>query len=153
MRKLRGKIVGVTTLVLGMLVVPTSALVLSTPGAAYAAAYDDQWADETSCGNSAITARVATLSTGKVELRYSTGCRTIWSRVTVYRSALIVDPFAWAVRNTDGRHTAGINKCYTDGAGNFVCYSPMLNDAGVTSYAAGEWTSIDGYHTTRTSSY
>lgn len=52
--------------------------------------------------NTAITAKTAYPATGKVEPRYSTECRTVWSRVTVYPGVLIKDPFAEVIRDSDG---------------------------------------------------
>jgi hypothetical protein len=153
MPTLRGKFVGAVASAAGLLLMATSALLLATPGTASAATYDFKWPDTTGCQDTGITVATAALATGKVELRYSTKCRTVWSRVTVYPNALIKDPNAWVVRNSDGASTAGIVKIISDSAGDIIAFSEMLNDAGVTSYARGSWTSGDGPHSARTASY
>lgn len=153
MRTPRGKVAGAVASATGLLVMATSAMVLATPGTANAATYDFKWPDTTGCENTGITVHTAALATGKVELRYSTKCRTVWSRVTVYPNAEIKDPNAWVVRNSDGDSTGGAVKLITDSAGDIIVFSEMLNDAGVTSYARGTWTSADGPHSARTASY
>lgn len=152
MRIMRGRAIGVAISMAGLLVTTVSALVLSTPGTADAATYDYQWPDDTHCQDTAITLSTASLATGKVELRYSTACRTVWSRVTVYPNALIKDPQAWVIRNSDGAEASGIVKLLGYADGTIVAFSEMLNDAGVTSYAGGSWTVLNGYHTTHTGS-
>lgn len=153
MRTPRSKVAAALASTTGLMVMATSAMVLATPGIANAATYDGQWPDTTGCQNTGVTVATAALATGKVELRYSTKCRTVWSRVTVYPNALIKDPNAWVVRNSDGDTTNGAVKLITDSAGDIIVYSRMLNDAGVTSYARGTWTSADGPHSARTASY
>ena len=152
MRIMRRKAIGVAISAVSLLAT-TSALALLTPGTANAATYDNKWPDETGCSNTAVTIYTVSQATGKLELRYSTACRTVWARITVYPNALIKDPQAWVVRNSDGRNNGGIVKISSPGDGSIVAFSEMLNDAGVTSYAAAQWTTSEGNHTARTASY
>ena len=152
MRIMRRKAIGVAISTVSLLVA-TSALALFTPGPANAATYDNQWPDETGCSNTAVTIYTVSQATAKLELRYSTACRTVWARLTVYPNALIKDPQCWVVRNSDGKNDGGIVKISSSGDGSIVAFSEMLNDAGVTSYAAADWTTSEGHHTARTASY
>jgi len=147
------KPIGVVISALALLAATTSALLLSTPGTAYAANYDFTWPDDTGCSNTAVTIYTASIATGKVELRYSTSCRTVWSRITVFPNALIEDPEGGAHRNSDGFDSSGVVKLTSGANGSVVAFTRQLNDAGVTSYAWGQWTTSDGFHKIRTASY
>ena len=165
MRIMRRRVIGVAISTVSLLVT-TSVFALSTTSdtakaattanaatTAIAATYDNQWPDETSCGRTAVTVKTTSTATGLLELRYSTACRTVWARLSVYPDAFIEDPQCWVVRNSDGRTTAGIVKMYNDDTGSTVAFSEMLNDAGVTSHASADWTTSEGHHTASTASY
>src|SRR5437868_12525411 len=109
MRIMRRKVIGIAISTVSLLAA-TSALALSTPGTANAATYDNQWPDDTGCSNTAVTVRTTSTATARLELRYSTACRTVWARLTVHPNALIKDPQCWVVRNSDGSGTGGIVK-------------------------------------------
>jgi Protein of unknown function (DUF2690) len=152
MRIMRRKAIGIAISTVSLLAA-TSALTLSTAGIANAATYDNQWPDDTGCSSTAVTVRTTSTATALLELRYSTACRTVWARLTVHPNALIKDPQCWVVRNSDGKSTAGIVKITSSGNGTIVAFSEMLNDANVTSYAAADWTTVEGHHTAHTGSY
>jgi hypothetical protein len=89
------------------------------------------------CGGDART--VQSLRLGGVallELRYSGSCRATWARISnapwvdhdTFPSAALIH------RNSDGREYS----C-TVPLGATSCYTPMVNDANVTSYAYGAW--------------
>ena len=108
---------------------------------AQAATYDNVDPSSTSCANSASTVSSASIKTssgqtlGQVELRYSSTCRTVWARVSGggYKAAEAAGPTGKIVRNSDGK-VLYLTHCNSD---HSSCYSNMLNDAGVTSYAVG----------------
>jgi hypothetical protein len=152
MRIMRRKVIGVALSTISLLVA-TSALALSTQRTADAATYDNQWPDTSGCGNTAVTVKTTSTPTALLELRYSTACRTVWARLTVHPNALIKDPQCWVVRNSDGKNNGGIVKISYPDDGSVVVFSEMLNDAGVTSYAAADWTTSEGHHTAHTASY
>lgn len=111
-----------------------------------ASIYDGQSPYYNNCASSAYTARSAYLKdpsgnvVGIVELRYSPTCRTVWARVTDYLSNNGYIPGvqgtvdAYVHRNSDGRQES----CTSTQVGQTSCYTPMLDDAGVTSYAHGD---------------
>ncbi|MEU1229689.1 DUF2690 domain-containing protein [Streptomyces sp. NPDC005828] len=125
-------------------------------GTANASGYD--WADPISsgCSNDAYTARSSALpdndeQIGTVELRYSTACRTTWVRV--YADG--PDFGGYVNRNQDGA-TQWCGGPSIAPNGQEYCFSPMLNDAGYTSYAAVHASDSTGYNesgTHTTSSY
>jgi hypothetical protein len=105
-----------------------------------AAAYDNVNPETSACSNTAITALVANIYyggswVGSVELRYSTACRTVWARVNGPRGVPgdSSGPTGFVHRNSDGRQ---LSTSHCNSAGT-SCWSNMLNDAGVTSYAKG----------------
>jgi hypothetical protein len=111
-----------------------SSTFLVSENKAHAATYDGDSPVLSGCANDAYTARSATLASGSIiELRYSPSCRTVWARIT---NPVVDDnnnySFAIVTRNSDG-HTYS---CLVP-TGAKSCYTPMLNDAGVTSYAKG----------------
>lgn len=154
MRIMRRKVIGIAISTVSLFAA-TSALALSTAGTANAATYDYQWPDTSGCQNTAITVKTTSTPTALLELRYSTACRTVWARLTVYANALIKDPQSWVVRNSDGASTGGAVKVTTPTPpdGSITVFSRMLNDANVTSYAAADWTTVEGHHTAHTGSY
>lgn len=107
-----------------------------------ASTYDGKDPNKTGCAKGSYTKwshRVfrGTTVVGNIELRYSPHCRTVWSRVTS-SDAICTDggggpincTYAEIDRNSDGKYEQ--QWCSGD-----YCFSPMLNDSGVTSYASG----------------
>ncbi|MCX4760293.1 YjfA family protein [Streptomyces sp. NBC_01275] len=85
-----------------------------------------------------------------VELRYSPSCRAAWARIShaSYNTLDQFTPYATVRRNSDGReYTCAVA---TTGTG---CYTKMVNDINVTSYAKGMWDSGARTYEGRTSSY
>lgn len=124
---------------------------------ASAASVDGSDPQATGCANTAKTVSSAAIydsghtEIGYVELRYSTGCRTTWARVTSligYNSDRGISETT-ITRNSDGRSYTKTFSAY----GQTSVYTPQVNDAGVTSYAYGEID--DGIHfdSARTASY
>jgi hypothetical protein len=123
------------------------------PGVAQAAAYDGQDPIASGCANTATTAESAAFVykgavVGHIELRYSTACRTVWARLTSKTSNGIGN--VW--RQSDSLNYA----CGGQSPGSlawsatlsaYSCYTPMVNDANVTSFAFGEiqFTNPPGY--------
>jgi hypothetical protein len=116
-----------------------SLLAIASP--ASAAAYDGTDPNSAGCASGAITARKAFDSIDavdliEVDLRYSPRCKTAWARITL----LGLGPcpsgapcgYVTVHRNSDGRQYS----CSIP-AGAHGCYSPQVNDNGVTSYATG----------------
>ncbi|TDU04990.1 uncharacterized protein DUF2690 [Streptomyces sp. 846.5] len=122
-------------------------LALSLPTQASAATYDGQDPAASGCSSTAVTAKSAPIyrgdgaQVGTIQLRYSTKCRTVWARIiTPYNAGIAV-----VHRNTDNATEAcPINTNtlkWSSSLGDYSCYTPMLNDANVTSYA---WGQVDG---------
>lgn len=74
---------------------------------------------------------------GEVELRYSPTCRTVWARVT---NKVSDAGNGWDYRNPwgTGFWDCGISK-WSSTVNGYSCYTPMLYDAGQTSYARGQF--------------
>ncbi|MFE7955636.1 DUF2690 domain-containing protein [Streptomyces sp. NPDC057413] len=124
----------------------SAALVVGLTGSANAAAYDYQDPISSGCANTATTARstavyVGSTRVGTIELRYSTGCRTVWARVTStgpYGDAAVTRTSDWEWDHCD-------TLSYSSSLGAYSCYTNMLNDAGVESYAQGSASLSNGY--------
>ena len=106
--------------------------------------YDGQDPVASGCSKSSTTIDSRGLFDGEVELRYSTACRTVWARVTIGTGSVDHSYALWAeiVRPNDGSELV----CNYGGPGTFSnstnggetgCYTPMLDDAFMTSYATG----------------
>ncbi|MGW4160434.1 DUF2690 domain-containing protein [Streptomyces sp. NPDC004788] len=136
---------------------------VATGGSAQAATYDGWDPASTSCGGTTSTVQSAGLYDpyfgtyqGSIELRYNSGCRTTWARISLNytqsdcgnASAGHACAQAKVIRNSDGRSYS----C-TVSVGSSSCYTPMVNDAGVTSYAEGMVDGAGGLKYTRTGSY
>ncbi len=83
---------------------------------------------------------------GRIELRYSPTCRTVWARLVNYMNwepGNAHEGSPYVHRNSDGR-TYGRVACDRNSGRDTRCWTSMLNDANVTSYAEGV---IDGYPT------
>ncbi|MDQ0757549.1 DUF2690 domain-containing protein [Streptomyces canus] len=127
-----------------------SGLAILPATGASAAAYDGQSPVTSGCANSAITARAENIyvdgeKIGKIELRYSTSCRTAWGRVTAYY--LAGNGQAHVVRISDKKSYYCDNTDWSDVLNGFTCYTAMVNDAGVTSLA---WGQVDDFDTGET---
>ncbi|WP_433610235.1 DUF2690 domain-containing protein [Dactylosporangium sp. CA-139114] len=141
--------------------VVATALVI-TPGRAFAATWDGQMASQTVCGNTVITGAERTITTssqlgtvvGKVELRYSTNpnCRTVWARIT---SKVVASNQlgGFIARNSDGASYQCSEFGWSDNLQANYCLTPMLNDAGVTSYAKGAVLYQGAYYFGQTTNY
>ncbi|MEU6976012.1 MULTISPECIES: DUF2690 domain-containing protein [unclassified Streptomyces] len=134
-----------------------------TGGSAQAATYDGADPASTYCGGTTSTVKSATIygpndsyNRGTIELRYNSACRTTWARITLTNpqgwcgnaSAGVACALAQVTRNSDGRTYS----CHVP-QGSTSCYTPMVNDAGVTSYAYAELDWASGVSHTYTGSY
>ncbi|MDX3246667.1 DUF2690 domain-containing protein [Streptomyces sp. ME18-1-4] len=124
-----------------------AALVVGLTGSASAAAYDYEDPISSGCANTAITAQstgiyVGSTRVGTIELRYSTGCRTVWARVKS------TGPYGGATvtRTSDYDWDRCGSLSYNSSMGQYTCYTRMLNDAGVESYAHGSASASNGYN-------
>jgi hypothetical protein len=128
-----------------------------TGGAAYAATYDGLVPQSTSCWNDRHLVASDYLYAGSynsgaiIDLYYSRSCRTTWARI---QNGTIAEPgsdaggVAQIIRNSDGRtYTCHV----TDTSG--TCWTQMVNDANVTSYAYGVEDGGAFYATGRTLNY
>jgi len=136
------------------------AMVAAT-GVSNAYAYDGSDPSSTGCASGATTVESATVKNanatfGTIELRYSTACHTAWARLTLNytqsacgtASAGYDCAHAYVVRNNDGRtYSCTISK------GQTQCYTPMVYDKGLTSYAQASIDSAAGSASTRTAAY
>ncbi|MFF0477759.1 DUF2690 domain-containing protein [Streptomyces sp. NPDC004284] len=123
------------------------ALAVGFSGSASAAAYDNQDPNSSGCASTAITAKsspiyVGSTQVGTIELRYSTSCRTVWGRV---RST---GPYGHATvtRTSDWEWNYCDNLSWNSSLGQYSCYTAMLNDTNVESYATGHASASNGYN-------
>ncbi|MEU0836696.1 DUF2690 domain-containing protein [Streptomyces sp. NPDC005969] len=138
------------------------ALIAGT-GGAQAYTYDGSDPSSTGCSSDASTVASAPMKTllsgyhvGTIEMRYSLNCHTAWARLTLdgpesacgNASAGRACSTASIVRNNDGRtYTCTIRQ------GQTQCYTPMVYDKGLTSYARGVIDAASGIINVRTVSY
>lgn len=104
----------------------------------------------TYCQGDARTEESVRLGQALLELRYSPGCRAAWARISNagYVPQDNFTPFATIHRNSDGReYSCSVPR------GETSCYSRMVNDRNVTSYAKGMWDSGARIYEDRTASY
>jgi hypothetical protein len=102
------------------------------------------------CQSDARTVQSLRLGQALLELRYSGSCRAAWARISNagYDHHDQFTPWATVHRNSDGReYTCSVPR------GGSSCYTRMVNDAGVTSYAKGMWDSGARIYEGRTGSY
>ncbi|NNN36876.1 DUF2690 domain-containing protein [Streptomyces sp. S3(2020)] len=102
------------------------------------------------CQGDARTEESVRLGQALLELRYSPSCRAAWGRISNagYDTRDQFTPYATVHRNSDGReYSCSVS---TDGTS---CYTRMVNDANVTSYAKGMWDSGARTYEDRTASY
>ncbi|MFE9772057.1 DUF2690 domain-containing protein [Streptomyces sp. NPDC005931] len=85
-----------------------------------------------------------------VELRYSPSCRAAWARISHagYDTRDQFTPYATVHRNSDGKEYT----CWVPQGGS-GCYTRMVNDANVSSFAKGMWDSGARIYEGRTASY
>ncbi len=133
-----------------------AATIALVPGTAHASTLDGLDPIRSGCAGSAITAEIAGLvssdggiSNGVIELRYSTVCRTVWARViTGFQHG-----YALVHRNSGGSEFCGTALTWSQSLYAYTCYTPMLDDSNMTSYAAGADFSASGTETGQTASY
>ncbi|MCX5226843.1 DUF2690 domain-containing protein [Streptomyces sp. NPDC006553] len=134
-----------------------------TGGSAQAAQYDGADPASTYCGGTTGTPRSAAVHdprygfhVGTIDLRYNSGCRTVWARIT------LDNPQGWCGDSAAGQPCATAEVIReSDGAtlscqvpqGGTSCYTRMLNDAGVQSHAQGITYTSGGLRYTPTGSY
>ncbi|MER6064674.1 DUF2690 domain-containing protein [Streptomyces sp. NPDC001792] len=136
------------------------AMVAAT-GVSNAYTYDGSDPSSTGCSSGATTVESATVRNsnatfGTIELRYSLACHTAWARLTLNytqyecgNAAAGYDcPHAYVVRNNDGRTYS----C-TIYQGQSSCYTPMVYDKGLTSFAKANIDSAAGTADVRTAAY
>lgn len=120
---------------------------LALTGSAQAATYDGQDPLATGCSSSALTMesapvyRIDGTQTGTIELRYSTSCKTVWARLVSYYS----QGFATASRDQDGATYSCTSLTWSSSLNAYSCYSRMLNDYGMSSYAYGQNLGLGGW--------
>ncbi|MER7900720.1 DUF2690 domain-containing protein [Streptomyces sp. NPDC096046] len=104
----------------------------------------------TYCQSDARTVQSVKLGQALLELRYSPSCRAAWGRISnaSYDTRDQFTPYATVHRNSDGREYT----CWVSTTGS-SCYTAMVNDANVTSYAHGMWDSGVYVYEGRTASY
>ncbi|MFF7680041.1 DUF2690 domain-containing protein [Actinacidiphila glaucinigra] len=102
------------------------------------------------CQSDARTVQSLALGQAVLELRYSPTCRAAWARISnaSYNTFDQFTPYATVHRNSDGREYS----CSVSTSGS-SCYTLMVNDANVTSYARGMWDSGARTYEGRTGSY
>lgn len=85
-----------------------------------------------------------------VEMRYSPSCEAIWSRLSngSYDTHNAAPPYTKIIRNSDGKSY----KCTVSSNGG-SCYTAMVGDHNVTSYAYGWYDGSAVVYTGRTGSY
>ena len=112
------------------------------PAHAYDAKYDGNDPIASGCSNGAVTVDSRHLAfngqtiSAYVELRYSPSCRTTWGRLTGGQPATAdhAASFVRIHRNSDGKTFTRTWKSSDSGS----IYTPMVNDANVTSHAHAE---------------
>ncbi|POX54391.1 DUF2690 domain-containing protein [Streptomyces sp. Ru72] len=134
---------------------------IAATGGAQAYTYDGSDPSSTGCSSGASTVASATVKNsnatfGTIELRYSLACHTAWARLTLNytqgacgnASAGYDCAHAYVIRNNDGRTYS----C-TISQGQSQCYTPMVYDKGMTSFAQAAIDSAAGSANTRTAAY
>ncbi|MFJ9429982.1 DUF2690 domain-containing protein [Streptomyces sp. NPDC101490] len=121
-------------------VVAGTALLAGLSGSAQAnPGHDLRHPIDSGCAADAITARSAALYAdgariGTIQLRYSPSCRSVWTRV--YSDGPRVDGSTH--RNETSTYSGHCYGTLWDSAlGQYYCYTPMLDDAGYTSFGEG----------------
>lgn len=107
----------------------------------------------TGCSDSTATPYIAQLSNGgmtvsDIELRYSYGCRTVWSRLThFYASNAPSYAHPWTNRVGGGPDTYSMSGAcdLPPNPWDYRIWSLQINDAGYLAYAWGGVTQLNGY--------
>ncbi|WP_333777711.1 DUF2690 domain-containing protein [Streptomyces sp. IBSBF 3136] len=134
---------------------------IAATGVSNAYTYDGSDPSSTGCASGATTVESATVrnsqvTLGTIELRYSLACHTAWARLTLNQtqgacgnaSAGYDCAHGSVTRNNDGRtYSCTIHQ------GETQCYTPMVYDKGMTSFAQAGIDNVLGYADTRTAAY
>jgi hypothetical protein len=134
------------------------------PGIAHAdnRPYDGAYADGSGCMGFS-TVRSATIYDtptpailGTVELRYSSSCRTVWTRVLAFGCRGCINPrvegAVWRLYDNKWLECGRFG--WSDSLQREYCLTPMVNDAGVVSRAFGQiWGSDGNPHYAYTGTY
>jgi Protein of unknown function (DUF2690) len=98
----------------------------------------------TGCASTASTVATDTfVSTSaykaRVDLRYSSGCRTTWARIVFTASSATswANPYSDIIPDGAGTTYNCTGVTYSSTLGGYSCYTPMHYDAGNTSHALG----------------
>jgi hypothetical protein len=147
----------------GVVLGAVGASMFAMTGGAQAYTYDGQDPSSTGCSSGATTVASAGMYTpeghihvGVIEMRYSVACHTGWARLTLDQtqgacgnaSAGYACPSAFITRNNDGR----TYRCEID-QNQSQCYTAMVYDKGLTSFAEGVIDSVSGIIDVRTAAY
>ncbi|ANP55467.1 hypothetical protein J2Z21_006578 [Streptomyces griseochromogenes] len=134
---------------------------IAATGVSHAYAHDGGDPSSAGCAGRATTVESATVENahsafGTIELRYSAACHTVWARLTLDHtqpacgnaSAGYACAGASVIRDDDGRRYG----C-TIHQGQSQCYTPMVYDKGMTSFAEGAVDRAAGMADVRTAAY
>lgn len=111
---------------------------------------DGKWPIATHCSLSERTAKSVDIKhdgmlLGKIQLRYSSDCHTVWARVIAYKDH---GKGAWAQVLRNSKRRPEIEFCkkvtYSKELKGYSCYSKMLYDGGTQSWAIGRVPGPDG---------
>lgn len=148
---------GAKALVLAAALAMMMVLVPAVPAQAADFPWDGQSPGATVCGNDARTVLSSPLyhngsahPSAVIELRYSPNCRTVWARITGASSAQPGDSDGGSARVT--RNYDGKSFTCSVGSGS-SCYTAMVNDANMTSYAYGRDDTGFAIYTGRTGNF
>ncbi|MEU9475244.1 DUF2690 domain-containing protein [Streptomyces sp. NPDC048191] len=145
----------------GVVVGGVGLAMVAATGVSNAYTYDGSDPSSTGCASGATTVESATVrnsqgSVGTIELRYSVACHTAWARMTLNQTAGACGnasagydcAHGFVTRNNDGRSYS----C-TIYQGQTQCYTPMVYDKGMTSFAEGVKDTVWGLADARTAAY
>ena len=118
----------------------------------------------TGCATGAVTMESATVhgldgaTVGTVELRYNTSCHAGWARLTLTGPLQVCNGHApaWGCDTASAlihRNSDGTEEGCSVTPGQTSCWTNMVDDLNVTSYAKGSFYSIDKTYTATTPSY
>ena len=145
----------------GVVLATVGLSLIAATGGAQAYTYDGQDPSSTGCSSDATTVASASITSGGyhvgvIEMRYSVNCHTGWARLTLDQaqgpcgnaSAGYACPAGIITRNNDGRQYY----CYIY-QGQTQCYTDMVYDKGLTSFAAASLDTVSGAVYVRTVAY
>ncbi|GAA1621760.1 DUF2690 domain-containing protein [Catellatospora bangladeshensis] len=75
--------------------------------------------------------------TGKIELRYSSTCRTVWGRVLVYTIPSEGDAAVYRYNDSASTQVCIDEITWSDVVGAYTCFTPMVYDGGYVAQAVG----------------